>query len=191
MPSLWSPTDWPQRLAELQAPTGELKKAPLRRDVRSLGVLLGEALREQAGESLYQAVEDLRRTAIARRDADATAHDVPNSTDALAALAEQHLQHALTRVQSLTSDTAYQLARAFVFFFELTNLAETNYRKRRRQSSRSLYAAPTTNTRAAPLAAACGRISITTSCSSAVAKCISRSTENPSSLYPFSAETFG
>ena len=107
----------------------------MRHPLRQVGALLGEALREQAGESLYQAVEDLRRTAIARRDADATAHDVPNSTDALAALAEQHLQHALTRVQSLTSDTAYQLARAFAFFFELTNLAETNYRKRRHLSS--------------------------------------------------------
>jgi phosphoenolpyruvate carboxylase len=134
MASLWSPTDWPQRLAELQAPTGELKEAPLRRDVRSLGVLLGEVLREQAGLPLYQAVEDLRRTAIARREADATAHDAPNSGDAHAALAEQHLQHALTRVQSLTNATAYQLARAFAFFFELTNLAETNHRKRRRLS---------------------------------------------------------
>ena len=66
MASLWSPTDWPQRLAELQAPTGELKEAPLRRDVRSLGVLLGEVLREQAGLLLYQAVEDLRR-ALRRR----------------------------------------------------------------------------------------------------------------------------
>ena len=45
MASLWSPTDWPQRLAELQAPTGELKEAHLRRDVRSLGALLGEVLR--------------------------------------------------------------------------------------------------------------------------------------------------
>lgn len=126
MASLWSPSDWPQRLAELQAPTGGLKEAPLRRDVRSLGVLLGEVLREQAGEPLYQAVEDLRRTAIARREADT------NSTDAHAALAEQHLQHALNRVQSLSNATAYQLARAFAFFFELTNLAETNHRKRRR-----------------------------------------------------------
>jgi hypothetical protein len=66
MPSLWFPTDWQQRLAELQAPTGELKEAPLHRDSRSLGVLLGEALREQAGLPLYEAVEDLRRTAIAR-----------------------------------------------------------------------------------------------------------------------------
>jgi phosphoenolpyruvate carboxylase len=128
MASLWSPTDWPQRLAELQAPTGELKEAPLRRDVRSLGVLLGEVLREQAGLPLYEAVEDLRRTAIARREADT------NSTDAHAALAGQHLQHALARVQALSSATAYQLARAFAFFFELTNLAETNHRKRRRLS---------------------------------------------------------
>ncbi len=132
MPSLWSPTDWPQRLTELQAPTGELKEAPLRRDVRSLGTLLGEVLREQAGLPLYQAVEDLRRTAIARREADATALDDPDSSDSQAALAGQHLQHALNRVQALTSDTAYQLARAFAFFFELTNLAETNHRKRRR-----------------------------------------------------------
>ncbi|MGP8260482.1 MAG: phosphoenolpyruvate carboxylase [Acidobacteriaceae bacterium] len=132
MPSLWSPTDWQQRLAELQAPTGDLKEAPLRRDVRSLGVLLGEVLREQAGLPLYQAVEDLRRTAIARREADATALDDPDSADAQSALAGQHLQHALARVQALTSDTAYQLARAFAFFFELSNLAETNHRKRRR-----------------------------------------------------------
>ena len=128
MASLWSPTDWPQRLAELQAPTGDLKEAPLRRDVRSLGVLLGEVLREQAGLPLYEAVEDLRRTAIARREAAA------NLTDAHAALAEQHLQHALGRVESLSNATAYQLARAFAFFFELTNLAETNHRKRRRLS---------------------------------------------------------
>jgi phosphoenolpyruvate carboxylase len=132
MASLWSPTDWPQRLEELQTPTGELKEAPLRRDVRSLGALLGEVLREQAGLPLYEAVEDLRRTAIARREADATAHATPNSGDAHTALAEQHLQHALDRVQSLPNATAYQLARAFAFFFELTNLAETNHRKRRR-----------------------------------------------------------
>ena len=53
MSSLWTPTDWRQRLAELQAPTGELKEAPLRRDVRSLGMLLGEVLREQAGDEVF------------------------------------------------------------------------------------------------------------------------------------------
>jgi phosphoenolpyruvate carboxylase len=131
MPSLWSPTDWPQRLAELQAPTGELKEAPLRRDVRSLGTLLGEVLREQAGEPLYNAVEALRRTAITRREAEA-----PQSGDVDPALATTRLQQALTRVHSYSNDlhTAYQLARAFSFYFELINLAETNHRKRRRLS---------------------------------------------------------
>src|SRR5215469_62680 len=128
MPSLWSPTNWPQRLAELQAHSGELKEAPLRRDVRSLGTLLGEVLREQSGVSLYEAVEDLRRTAIARRDA--------ASKDDTAA-ARTLLDQALTRVHTHSDDltTAYRLARAFSFYFELINLAETNHRKRRRLSS--------------------------------------------------------
>jgi phosphoenolpyruvate carboxylase len=129
MPSLWTPTDWPQRLAELQAPTGELKEAPLRRDVRSLGMLLGEVLREQAGDSLYDAVEALRRTAIARREAEA-----PQSGAANTASATAHLQHALDRVRTLDLPAAYQLTRAFGFYFELINLAETNHRKRRRLS---------------------------------------------------------
>src|SRR5690242_16765943 len=123
MPSFWTPSNWPQRLAELQAPTGDLKEAPLRRDVRSLGALLGGVLREQAGENLYEAVEALRRIAIARRDADATGD---------AAAAASHLQRALRRVGALELPNAYQLARAFGFYFELINLAETNHRKRRR-----------------------------------------------------------
>ena len=46
MPQLWKPANWSDRLAELEARTGDLKEAPLRRDVRSLGMLLGEVLRE-------------------------------------------------------------------------------------------------------------------------------------------------
>ena len=71
MPSLWTPSDWPARLAELEARTGEEKQAPLRRDIRSLGTLLGQVLREQAGEDLFDTVESLRRVAIARREAEA------------------------------------------------------------------------------------------------------------------------
>src|SRR5271156_2667234 len=96
MPSLWSPTDWPQRLAELQAPTGELKEAPLRRDVRSLGMLLGEVLREQAGEPLYEAVEALRRIATPRLKAEA-----PKSGAADQATATAPLQQALASVHTL------------------------------------------------------------------------------------------
>ncbi len=129
MPSLWSPTDWPHRLAELQASKGELKEAPLRRDVRSLGMLLGEVLREQVGNTLYEAVEALRRGAIARRETEATQSSADN-----AVLSSAHLQEALDRVRSFELPAAYQLARAFSFYFELINLAETNHRKRRRLS---------------------------------------------------------
>jgi phosphoenolpyruvate carboxylase len=147
MPSLWSPSNWQHRLAELQAPTGELKEAPLRRDVRSLGMLLGEVLREQAGLPIFEVVEELRQTAIAHREADAaTTADPSAPTSRIAAGSKpgkasrstppaDALQHAQRCVDALSVPAAYQLARAFAFYFELINLAETNHRKRRRLSS--------------------------------------------------------
>ncbi len=114
MPSLWLPASWSQRLEELFAPDAEVKSAPLRRDVRSLGMLLGTVLREQAEPGIYEAVEALRQSAIARREDENGA--------------------ALLSVGEQAKDPlrAYQLARAFSFYFELINLAETNHRKRRR-----------------------------------------------------------
>lgn len=126
MSSLWTPGSWDERLAEIEARSTELKEAPLRRDVRSLGTLLGEVLREQVGDDLFELVEDLRQLAIARRDAD---------LDGDSATANSYLQQALFKVHSLDLDTAYKLARAFAFYFELINLAETNHRKRRRAST--------------------------------------------------------
>src|SRR5580658_3535799 len=70
MPSLWTPESWPERLAELEAHSGDAKQAPLRRDIRSLGALLGQVLREQAGDELFEKVETLRRASIARREAE-------------------------------------------------------------------------------------------------------------------------
>ena len=123
MALLWNPESWPQRLAELQAETGELKEAPLRRDVRSLGMLLGEVLREQAGEELFAQVEELRQGTIRRREAE----------DQGATLAaSEHAAHAMDLVHKLPVDRALLLTRAFGFYFELINLAETNHRKRRR-----------------------------------------------------------
>jgi phosphoenolpyruvate carboxylase len=69
MTLLWKPESWLSRLEELEARVGELKEAPLRRDVRSLGMLLGEVLREQAGERLFHLEEDLRQLSIERREA--------------------------------------------------------------------------------------------------------------------------
>ena len=125
MPPLWKPESWAERLAELEARTGELKEAPLRRDVRSLGVLLGRVLREQAGEELYGSVEQLRQSAIRRREAQTQGRS--RETDDL-------MQSAVKAVSRLTVDQAYRLSRAFAFYFELINLAETNHRKRRRLS---------------------------------------------------------
>jgi phosphoenolpyruvate carboxylase len=124
---LWKPESWTARLAELEARTGEIKEAPLRRDVRSLGMLLGEVIREQAGDRLYALEEELRQTTIQRREADAQG----KPADAASLMNE-----ALASVQSLDLVDAYHLTRAFAFYFDLINLAETNHRKRRRQSAR-------------------------------------------------------
>jgi phosphoenolpyruvate carboxylase len=125
MPSLWKPESWEKRLAELEARSGDLKEAPLRRDVRSLGLLLGRVLREQAGEPLFEKVEELRQAAIRRREA---------QTKGRAREAEDLMQEAVLAVHALPVDDAYRLSRAFAFYFELINLAETNHRKRRRLS---------------------------------------------------------
>jgi phosphoenolpyruvate carboxylase len=123
MALLWNPESWSQRLAELQAETGELKEAPLRRDVRSLGILLGEVLREQAGDELFAQVEELRQGTIRRREAEDQGAELA---------AADHAAHAMELVHELPVDRALMLTRAFGFYFELINLAETNHRKRRR-----------------------------------------------------------
>ena len=123
MALLWNPESWSQRLAELEAQTGDLKEAPLRRDVRSLGMLLGEVLREQAGDDLFEHVEALRKGTIRRRDAEARGSEGE---------ASHHEAIALELVHSLPAERAILLTRAFAFYFELINLAETNHRKRRR-----------------------------------------------------------
>ncbi len=125
MASLWTPMDWRARLAELEARDSDEKQAPLRRDIRSLGILLGQVLREQADDALFDTVESLRRTAIARREAEA-ADDAKG--------AGEHLQDARAVAYMAADDpqAAYRLARAFATYFELINLAETNHRKRRR-----------------------------------------------------------
>ena len=125
MPPLWKPESWTERLAELEARSGDLKEAPLRRDVRSLGLLLGRVLREQAGEALFQKVEELRQSAIRRRELQGKGQ---------VREAEDLMQLAVLKVDALPVDHAYRLSRAFAFYFELINLAETNHRKRRRLS---------------------------------------------------------
>ena len=130
MPSLWNVDDQAQRLRELTSHDPDLKEAPLRRDVRSLGRLLGEVLKEQVGNDLFAAVEELRLLLIQHRETQ-LAND--NSTH------ERHplLDRAQEIVGRLNVNQAHQMTKAFAIYFELTNLAETNHRKRRRRAAQS------------------------------------------------------
>jgi len=129
-PSLWSEDDQPTRLAELTADTTDpAKELPLRRDVRSLGTLLGRVLVEQEGGAFFEVVERLRRVLIQQRD--------QPPAGAIAQEFEAGLMaEARELISNLSVDDAYRITKAFAVYFELTNLAETNHRKRRRRAAR-------------------------------------------------------
>jgi phosphoenolpyruvate carboxylase len=123
---LWGAEDQSARLAELTAATEDrAKEVPLRRDVRSLGILLGRVLTEQAGEPLFKIVEQLRRLLIQSR-----AHASRSQSGS------EQMQEARNIIERLSIREAYQVTKAFAIYFELTNLAETNHRKRRRRAGK-------------------------------------------------------
>jgi phosphoenolpyruvate carboxylase len=122
--TLWSAASQQDRLAELTAGTSDpVKERPLRRDVRSLGVLLGRVLVEQEGKQLFETVERLRRLLIQHRE--------QPSGSASGALMEE----VRACVARMSVKEAYKVTKAFSTYFELTNLAETNHRKRRRRAA--------------------------------------------------------
>jgi phosphoenolpyruvate carboxylase len=92
------------------------KDKALRDDVRRLGQLVGELVREQGGEALFDLVEAARRAAIAHREGDQAAFQELN--DLLAALEPR---------------TAGEFIRAFSTYFEMVNMAEKVHRIRRRR----------------------------------------------------------
>jgi len=121
---LWAAEDQQERLLELTAPTTDGRKdLPLRRDVRSLGILLGRVILEQAGKSSFDAVELLRKLLIEHRE-----------QAGLGFSGEQGLREAQLLVQKLDVATAYMVCKSFSLYFQLANLAETNHRKRRRRA---------------------------------------------------------
>ncbi|HBA88997.1 MAG TPA: phosphoenolpyruvate carboxylase [Geobacter sp.] len=127
----WKSEDQAARLAELTSRDGELRELPLRRDVRSLGLLLGAVIREQAGEQAFAAEEELRHLAIQHRslnnDQGEACLDFPG---------ERELQErAVQIIGSMSNAEAYRIVKAFSTYFELTNLAESNHRKRRRRAA--------------------------------------------------------
>ncbi|CAN5628661.1 phosphoenolpyruvate carboxylase [soil metagenome] len=135
---LWSAEDQAARLAELTSQEGDLKEAPLRRDVRSLGRLLGEVLEEQGGAALFDAVEELRRLAIRHRERSGGDPGLPVDP-----LEVRELTEAAKRIVcDAGAAEAHALTKAFSIYFELTNLAETNHRKRRRRAAQLATGAP-------------------------------------------------
>src|SRR5581483_10727332 len=127
--SLWKADDQQARLAELTARSDDATKDhPLRRDVRSLGAILGQTLVEQAGQELFESVEKLRRLLIEHRE---TVRRRPEQ-----ASSSEYMQQAHAIVLQMDLQAAYQVTKAFAIYFELTNLAETNHRKRRRRAGK-------------------------------------------------------
>jgi phosphoenolpyruvate carboxylase len=114
---LWQAGSQHQRLDELLGDPPELKERPLHRDVRSLGRLLGDVIREQEGLVLFETVESLRKLSISGRSEGGS------------------FEPARRIVREASAHDAAKLAKAFAIYFDLTNLAETNHRKRRRQAA--------------------------------------------------------
>src|ERR1700686_5530600 len=128
---LWSDGAQATRLAELTADTADpAKEFPLRRDVRSLGILLGRVLVEQEGEAFFDVVEQLRHLLIQHRE--------QLSPDSKSELNHSLMARAREIMSHLSVEDAYRVTKAFAIYFELTNLAETNHRKRRRRAARML-----------------------------------------------------
>jgi phosphoenolpyruvate carboxylase len=133
--SLWDAGDQKDRLVELVAATDDgSKEAPLRRDVRSLGILLGRVLVEQAGEEFFNRVEQLRRLLIQHREQHIQGGSLAFEGPLLA--------QARAIVAGMPVESSYRTTKAFAIYFELSNLAETNHRKRRRRAG-SLYTGQT------------------------------------------------
>ena len=101
-----------------QVPLDSNKDEPLRNDIRLLGRILGDTVREQEGESVFDIVERVRQTAVRfARDGD------PAARDELAAL-----------LDPLPGDTTQAVVRAFSYFLQLTNIAEDEHHIRRRRA---------------------------------------------------------
>jgi len=90
---------------------------PLINDIRLLGRLLGDVVREQDGKPAYDLIERIRKLSVAfRRDKNTLA------------------DHTLKRLlKKLSADQTVSVIRAFTYFSHLANLAEDRHHIRRRQ----------------------------------------------------------
>ena len=105
----------------------------MRRDVRLLGDMLGEVLRESGGQDLLDDVERLRQAVIAARASHGAADVSPpgGSSDGSAdSRGDPAGDEIAALVASWPLDRAELVARAFTVYFHLTNLAEELQRVR-------------------------------------------------------------
>lgn len=92
------------------------KEEPLIEDIRLLGRLLGDTIREQEGEETFERIETIRRLSVSfERNAD---EEAGRKLDEL--------------LNGLTSEQAVSVERAFSYFSHLTNIAEDRHYIRRR-----------------------------------------------------------
>jgi phosphoenolpyruvate carboxylase len=94
------------------------KDAPLKEDIRLLGRLLGDVLRNQEGEAVFDVVETIRQTAVRFRR-----EDDPEAGAELTTL-----------LKKLTRDETNSVVRAFSYFSHLANIAEDQHHVRRRRA---------------------------------------------------------
>jgi phosphoenolpyruvate carboxylase len=89
---------------------------PLVEDIRMLGRILGDVIREQEGSEIYELIENIRKLSVSfRRDAD------------------QEADKALKKLlKQLPGDHAVMVIRGFTYFSHLANLAEDRHHIRRR-----------------------------------------------------------
>jgi phosphoenolpyruvate carboxylase len=87
----------------------------LKDDIRLLGRILGDTIREQEGQEVFDLVELIRQTSVRfHRDGDETA---------------RHRLEAI--LESLTPTQSVQIVRAYSYFSHLSNIAEDQHRMRR------------------------------------------------------------
>jgi len=114
------------------------KDLPLRDDIRLLGRILGDTVREQSGEAVFDTVEHIRQNSVRfRRDEDVTARRDLEAT-----------------LNGLPPTEALQIIRAFGFFSHLANIAEDQHHIRRTHAHHLTASAPREGTMAHALARA-------------------------------------
>jgi phosphoenolpyruvate carboxylase len=94
------------------------KDLPLREDIRLLGRILGDTLREQEGNETFELVENVRRSSVLFRKKQDVADRI-------------QLEHLL---DNLTPADTLSVVRAFSYFSQLSNLAEDLHHNRRRRA---------------------------------------------------------